>query len=360
MDRALQLAARGKGTASPNPMVGAVIVKDGKIVGEGWHEQAGLPHAERVALANAGENSRGAELYVTLEPCAHNGRTGPCADAIIAAGIKKVFVAMRDPNPLVDGKGIAKLCAAGVAVEEGLLADDAALLNEVFLKWITSCRPFVVAKYAMSLDGKIATASGQSKWISCEQSRSFTHKLRNQYDAIMVGCGTVKIDDPALTCRLPGGKNPIRIIVDSKAGIDLSAQVLADGLAKTIVVATDAAPLENIRRINELEHAEAVILPAKDGRVDLLSLMDYLGKQNVTSILLEGGATLHAAMLEENLVDKVHAFIAPIIIAGKTAPGPVGGTGADRLAEAWRLDGMSVQTIGVDVLISGYIKKEKE
>ncbi len=355
MRRALEVAAKARGCTSPNPMVGAVLVKNGEIIAEGWHECAGLAHAERVALLAAGENSRGADMYVTLEPCCHNGRTGPCTEAIIAAGIKKVYVAVRDPNPVVNGKGIAMLKNAGIEVEEDLLAEDAQLLNEIFFKWVLENSPFVIAKYAMSLDGKIATVTGDSKWISSEQSRAFTHQLRNDCDAILVGSGTVKIDDPALTCRLPGGKQPVRVIVDSRAGIELTSQLLCDGLARTIVAVTENAPAENIKRIMDTG-AEVAVLPSREERVDLSALLKYLGGQNITSVLVEGGATLHASMLSQGLVDKLYVFIAPIIISGKTAPGPVGGIGWEKVADAWQLSDVKMEKIGPDIMVSGYIK----
>ncbi|MDR2006241.1 MAG: bifunctional diaminohydroxyphosphoribosylaminopyrimidine deaminase/5-amino-6-(5-phosphoribosylamino)uracil reductase RibD, partial [Acidaminococcales bacterium] len=244
MRRALEVAALARGRVTPNPMVGAVLVKDNEVVAEGWHEKAGTAHAEIVALDRAGQAAADATLYVTLEPCSHHGRTGPCADALIAAGVKKVFVAVRDPNPLVAGKGIERLKEAGVEIVEGLLAKEAKKLNEIFFKWITTSLPFVAMKYAMSLDGKIAAKTGDSKWISGSLSRETAHDLRNTYDGIMVGVGTVEADDPALTCRLAGGRNPVRIVADSRARISLTARLLRDGLAKTIVAVTDLAPAE--------------------------------------------------------------------------------------------------------------------
>ena len=360
MERALYLAALGQGSTSPNPMVGAVIVKNNDIIAEGWHEKAGLPHAEVVALNKAGDAARDADMYVSLEPCSHYGKTSPCVDAIIEAGIKRVVVAVRDPNPLVSGNGIAKLKAAGIKVEEGLMAKEAERLNEVFFQWIKTGVPFVVAKYAMSLDGKIATRTGDSKWISCPKSRELTHKLRNIYDAILVGFGTVKADNPALTCRLEQGRNPVRVIVDSRGETPLDAQVLNDGLAQTIMVLTDAAPTEKIEQFKKLDNVRVITMPQVNGWVDLESLLRYLGSQEITSVLVEGGSTLNASLLAGKLVDKVQVFIAPIIIGGQAALGPVGGCGVETIAQSWQLTDMEVEKIGSDVLLSGYLHKEKK
>ncbi|MDR3589790.1 MAG: bifunctional diaminohydroxyphosphoribosylaminopyrimidine deaminase/5-amino-6-(5-phosphoribosylamino)uracil reductase RibD [Negativicutes bacterium] len=355
MLKALELAGRAVGRTSPNPMVGAVIVKDGRVVGEGYHQKAGTPHAEVHALAAAGQEARGATMYVTLEPCCHHGRTGPCSNAVIAAGVRRVVAAMTDPNPKVAGQGLAQLRAAGLAVEEGLLAAEAARLNESFIKWVSTGMPFGVMKTAMTLDGKIATRTGHSKWITGAAARLRVHKLRDSCDAIMVGIRTVLADDPELTTRLPeGGRNPVRIIVDSQARTPLTAKVASDGQAPTLIAVAADAPSENIAAL-KASGAEILVLPRGDTGVDLRALFKVLGERKLTSVLIEGGATLNAAALAANLVDKVEAYVAPKIIGGAAAPGPVGGQGAETLADVVLLEDAAVETVGEDILISAYV-----
>lgn len=358
MEQALTIAQYGIGRTSPNPMVGAVIVNNGRVVGQGWHRQAGTPHAEVHALQQAGELARGATMYVTLEPCSHYGRTGPCVDAVIAAGIKKVVVAMTDPNPLVAGRGIKKLRATGIEVIDGVLATEAAQINEVFIKWISTQMPFVVLKSAMSLDGKIAAYTGHSQWITGSEARERVHQLRDCYDGILVGIGTVLADNPSLTTRLSyPGKNPLRIIVDSKARIPLDAQVITDGLP-TVLAVTSQAPhskLETLRACG----VQVLLVDSKQGRVNLPQLFKTLGQQGITSILVEGGASINAAVLEENLVDKVQWFIAPKIIGGKDAPGPVGGNGVADVNHAKLLEDIKMETMGEDILISAYVRNRE-
>ncbi|MDR3564839.1 MAG: bifunctional diaminohydroxyphosphoribosylaminopyrimidine deaminase/5-amino-6-(5-phosphoribosylamino)uracil reductase RibD [Negativicutes bacterium] len=355
MRQALAMAARAAGRTSPNPMVGALLVKDGQLVGEGCHLCAGTPHAEVHALACAGESARGATLYVTLEPCCHHGRTGPCADAVIAAGVKRVVAAMTDPNPKVAGGGLALLRQAGLEVEEGILAAEAARLNESFIKWVSTKMPFVIMKTAMTLDGKIATHTGHSKWITGAAARLQVHMIRDTVDAIMVGIGTVLADDPALTTRLPqGGRNPLRIIVDSKARTPLTAKVVTDGLAPTIIAVTDDAPSANIAALRA-NGVELLMLPRGETGVDLRILLRTLAERKITSVLLEGGATLNAAALAANVVDKVQAFIAPKMIGGSAAPGPVGGVGVTTLDDAVQLEDVAVETVGEDILVSAYV-----
>lgn len=360
MKQALALAAQGLGRTSPNPVVGAVIVADGSIVGQGWHQAAGTPHAEVHALAQAGRLARNATLYVTLEPCCHYGRTGPCTDVIMAAGVKRVVVAMTDPNPLVRGKGIQKLRQHGLEVLEGVCAAEAAQLNEVFIKWIATGLPFGVLKTAMTLDGKIATYTGHSKWITSERSREYVHGLRNLYDAILVGIGTVLADDPSLTTRLPdGGKNPIRVIVDSKGRIPLAAKLLCDREAPVIIAVGPEAPAEKLAAL-QAKGAEVLKLPLVAGRgVSLRHLFAELGQRKITSIFVEGGAEVNASALAENVADKVHWFIAPKIIGGKTAPGPVGGLGVSDMAQATVLEDIQVQTIGKDILMTAYLQRRE-
>ncbi|MBN1318080.1 MAG: bifunctional diaminohydroxyphosphoribosylaminopyrimidine deaminase/5-amino-6-(5-phosphoribosylamino)uracil reductase RibD [Anaerolineales bacterium] len=355
MMRVLQLAERGRGRTSPNPMVGAVIVKDGQIVGEGYHPKAGQPHAEIFALRAAGEKARGGTLYVNLEPCCHYGRTPPCTQAIIRAGISEVHFSMLDPNPQVAGKGAAELEAAGIRTVIGERQEQAHELNEVFIHWMATGMPFVVAKFGMSLDGKIATRTGDSRWITNTESRTYTHTLRDQLDAILVGADTVIIDDPMLTTRLDKDdvKHPLRIVLDSKGRIPIDARILDSALpGKTIVASTEVVAVERRQALAE-KGIELLVCPEDDGRVDIKSLLVKLGSRQITSLLVEGGGTMMASFLEKGLVNKMLSIIAPLIIGGD-APTPVGGLGVDRLADAWRLTRLDVRQFGTDVLVSGY------
>jgi len=357
MRLALELAACARGRTSPNPLVGAVLVRDGVIIGKGYHTRAGMPHAEIEALRDAGGDARGATLYVTLEPCCHTGRTGPCTEAVLAAGVKRVVAAMRDPNPLVSGRGLARLREAGVEVSEGVLEEEARRLNEVFIKYITTRTPFVALKTAMSLDGKIATRTGDSRWITGEESRLYVHKLRDIYDAILVGVGTVIKDDPSLTTRLPeGGRDPVRVILDSRGRTPVGARVLKqESEAATVIAVTEAAPKENIAALAE---TGAKILVCGPGPlVDLNVLLRTLAEQELTSILVEGGARVNASFLAAGLVDKVIWFIAPKIVAGETAPGPVGGEGVARMAEALELQNLALRRFADDLCLEGYLKR---
>ena len=357
MREALRLARNAEGRTSPNPLVGAVIVKENRIVGVGWHRKAGTPHAEIHALHMAGELARGADIYVTLEPCSHYGRTGPCAKALVEAGVKRVIIAMQDPNPLVAGKGVAILEAAGIEVVCGVLEKEAAALNEVFLKWITTKMPFVVMKTAMTLDGKIASHSGKSRWITNEASRLRVHRMRDIYDGILVGIGTVLADNPSLTTRLPegSGKNPLRIIVDSSARTPLDAAVLTDHQTPTWIAVTEDAPAERIRA---LQAAGAEILCVNKGNhVDLKVLMELLGDKGICSVFVEGGGTVNFSLLQAGLVDRVYAFIAPKLLGGKTALTPIEGEGFGTPDEAVLLDDIEIENIDGDLLISGLIRK---
>lgn len=357
MQQALQIAAYAAGRTSPNPLVGAVIVKDGRVVGQGWHRKAGTEHAEIHALRQAGELAAGATIYVTLEPCSHYGRTGPCSKALIDAGIKRVVIAMLDPNPLVAGKGVAMLKAAGIEVETGLLQEQAERLNEVFLKWIMTKMPFAVMKTAMTLDGKIATAAGNSKWISNEVSRRRVHELRDVYDGILVGIGTVLADDPALTTRLASqsGKNPLRIVVDSRARTPLTAKVVTDGQAETLIAVTVAA---EAAKVEALRQAGVEVLVVNDGQqVDLKQLFCRLGERGICSIFVEGGALINYSLLKAGLIDKVYSFIAPKMVGGSSAPGPVGGDGVETLDQAFLLEDVETELLAGDILVSGYINR---
>jgi diaminohydroxyphosphoribosylaminopyrimidine deaminase/5-amino-6-(5-phosphoribosylamino)uracil reductase len=353
---ALDLAAQGLGSTSPNPMVGAVLVKDGEIIGTGYHQKAGGPHAEVIALDAAGDLARGATLYVTLEPCSHTGKTPPCTNRIIAAGVRKVVVAMQDPNPLVNGRGLAQLNEAGIKVKSGVLQDNAERLNEAFIKFITEKHPFVTMKAAMTLDGKIATRTMASRWISGERSREYGHRLRNQHDAIMVGIGTVQADNPSLTTRLPeGGKNPLRIVIDSNANTPLHSKVVLEQPDTTLLFATDAAPEKQVLALRQ-HGVEVIQLPAgNNGRVPLDAVMDELGRRDITSVLVEGGSALNYSLLEQGLVDKVSFFVAPMIFGGDTALSPVGGTGVATVEEAWNITDIEINRYDSDILITGYI-----
>ena len=353
MREALRIAKNAEGRTSPNPLVGAVIVRDGKIIAEGWHRKAGTSHAEVHALNMAGELAKNSTMYVTLEPCSHFGRTPPCANRIVESGVKKVFVAMKDPNPKVAGRGIEILKSAGIEVEVGILEDEARKLNEVFLKYITKKIPFVTAKFACSLDGKISTVGGESQWISCEESRKFSHHLRDINDAIMVGVRTILADNPSLTTRLVEGKNPVRVIVDSLARTPIDSKIIRDGRAKTILAVTKNAPPE---KISALKNFGVEIIETDGEKVDLKFLMNELAEREITSILVEGGGTLHFSMLKENLVDKVFAFIAPKILGGNNALTAVEGAGFEKLSDVVRLKNFSAEKIGEDFLIGGYVE----
>ena len=354
MQHAIDLARNGRGMTSPNPLVGAVLVDDdGNVVGEGWHHKAGEAHAEVNALAEAGEKARGTTAYVTLEPCSHYGRTGPCCEALIAAGVKKVVVAIGDPNPKVAGNGIRRLQEEGIEVNVGVLAKEAAEINEVFLHWITTNRPFVALKYAMTLDGKIATGTGDSKWITGEEARTHAHFLRSIYDAILVGKGTVLADDPSLTCRLVEGKNPIRIVLDAKLEMPLTAKVLSDGEAETIIVAGKDVLPERLAERTGLEKVEVLQVDTDDGKVDLNALLTTLSERKITSILVEGGGAVHGSFFDAGFVDRVYAFIAPKLIGGKEALSPIGGMGCLKIADGLKLDRVETMALGNDFLITG-------
>ena len=353
MLRAIELAGKGKGWTTPNPMVGAVLVKKGRIVAEGFHSRAGSPHAEIVALKKAGKNAKGADLYVNLEPCCHFGRTPPCTDAIIKSGVRRVFAGMKDPNKLVCGKGIRALKAAGIKVSTGLMRNECEKLNEVFVKVMKTGLPFVTIKMAMSLDGKIATRGGDSQWISGEQSRNFVHKLRNQVDAILVGTNTILKDDPQLTCRSKKnrGWHPARIILDRRNRIPLKAKVFANSQAQQVIYVS--GPELPASREKNFKSKEIEVLKVKTGKsgFDLKHLMKLLAQRNLTSILIEGGAEINASALQAGIVDRFITFISPILVGGQQAPGPIGGKGIDKVANAKGLKNMKVTQMGKDVMV---------
>ena len=359
MRLAMQLAGNAIGRTSPNPLVGAVIVKDNRVVGCGWHRKAGTPHAEVHALNQAGELAQGADVYVTLEPCAHYGKTPPCAKALVEAKVKNVYGGLLDVNPKVAGKGFKILEDAGIHVEYGFLQDELRKQNEVFFKWIEHKKPFVVLKAAMTLDGKIATATGQSKWITNETSRAYGYKLRDIYDGIMVGINTVIEDNPMLTARVDGGKNPIRIVVDSSLRIDINANVIQDKSAKTIIATTDKADKDKILKLQAQDMDVIVVDKDENDKVDIEKLLDILGQKNICSILVEGGATLSGSFVAKKLVDKVYFFIAPKIVGGKEAKTPVAGTGILNLQEALTLKDIQIEKLEEDILIIGRVDKDK-
>ena len=354
MREALRLARRGAGATSPNPMVGAVVVAGDEIVGTGYHPRLGDPHAEVFALRAAGARARGATLYVTLEPCVHWGRTPPCTEAIINAGIRRVVAAMPDPDHRVGGRGLRRLAEAGVETRVGVGEREAIALNEAYVKHRTAGLPFVTAKWAMTLDGRIATRSGESQWISGEASRALAHEMRAAADAILVGIGTVLRDDPALTARTPAAsRNPQRIVLDSTLRIPLGARVFArDGTP--VVVATTDRGRPDTRRALEAMGVEVMSATGTDGRVDLAAVVRELGRRGVLSLLVEGGGTVLGAFADAGLIDKVVAFVAPTLVGGP-APGPVGGHGVETLAQARRLVRTGVRLVGEDVVIEGYV-----
>lgn len=357
MHRALRLAKRGAGYTNPNPLVGAVLVRNDRIIGEGYHEVYGSNHAEINAILHATEEVRGADLYVTLEPCSHYGNTPPCAQTILDKGIKRVIVAAEDPNPLVSGRGIALLRENGVEVITGVLEKESRKLNEIFIKYITTGNPFCILKAAMSLDGKIATRTGDSQWITGESARRQVHLLRHRVACVMTGIGTVLSDDPQLTTRLPGkkGKDAVRVIVDSSARIPLSAKVLnVDSNAPAIVAVTEKAPDKKIRELERMG-AKVILTPQAENGVDLAFLMKKLGEQGLDSVLLEGGSALNESALRQGIVDKVIFFIGPILIGGDTAKTAVGGRGIDFLKDACRLQNLRTQFFGPDILVEGYL-----
>ena len=353
MRRAIELADRGAGFTNPNPLVGAVIVKDGRVIGEGWHERYGQWHAERNALRNCVEDPRGATMYVTLEPCCHYGKTPPCTEAVIERGIARVVVGLEDPNPLVAGKGIARLREAGIEVECGVEEEALREQNRIFLKYIRTRRPWVVMKTAMTLDGKIATRTGDSRWVTGEEARAVGHELRARLMGIVVGIGTVLADDPSLTCRIEGRevRQPVRVVVDSQARLPLDSRLATTAREfRTVVAHTRFAPAE---RLEALQGAgvETWLCGEREGLVDAPDLLRLLGERGIDSLLLEGGGNLNFSFLREGLVDEVYAFVAPKVVGGAEAKTPVEGRGVDRMADALRFRLRGVERVGEDVLL---------
>jgi len=360
MTLALRLAAKGRGKTSPNPMVGALVVKKGRIVGRGYHHGPGQPHAEILALTQAGSRARGAILYVTLEPCCHLlKRTPPCVPAVIQSGVRQVVVAMIDPNPSVKGRGIAALRRAGITVTTGIAQEEAAQLNRAYLHWVRTDRPYVILKAGMTLDGKVATAKGESQWITGPRARQEAHRLRSQVDAVVVGVGTVLKDDPSLTARLSdrplklASRQPLRVVLDSKLRTPLTARICAkQDQAKTLIVTTSRAS-QSRRRPFERAGVEVVSLSEKKGRVSLPALMTVLGKRGITSVLIEGGSTVNATALRAKLVNHVLFYLAPTLLGGQDAKAVIGDRSSERLAQALTLRRVTVRRIGNDVVVEG-------
>ena len=360
MEYALSLARLAVGCTSPNPAVGAVVVKDGLVMGMGYTQPAGSEHAEVMALRQAGDKARGAAMYVTLEPCSHYGRTPPCAEAIIKAGISEVHIALLDPNPVVSGRGIGRLNEAGVRTYVGMCEEEACQINEAYIKHITTGLPFVMAKFAMSLDGKIATKTGDSKWITNEEARKYAHGLRYGADVIMVGANTIVADDPHLTARGCGGRGgtgkmqPLRLVVDGRGRVPVDAHVFEQPGCVLLAV---REPLDPVRKTAFVDAgAEVLECPAGIGGVDVVELLRLLGKRGIVTVLAEGGGELLGTLFDNDLVDKVMVFISPVIIGGQSAA-IVAGNGVDTMAEAMRLSRVDIKTFGEDVLLSGYVEK---
>lgn len=367
MKKVLELARQGMGRTSPNPMVGCVVVKDGNIISEGYHEKYGGFHAERNALLKCGAEAEGADLYVNLEPCCHQGKTPPCTDIIIEKKIKRVFVGCLDSNPLVAGKGIEILKHHGIEVETGILQEECRALNEVFFHYIETGLPFVAMKYAMTLDGKIACETGDSKWVTGEAAREQVQRLRNQYRGIMAGIGTVLADNPMLNCRMEHGRNPVRIICDSRLRIPENCQIVETAKEQETIIAyceskirqgqcsgIDRQKQEKIQRL-EKKGLQLLAVSEQNGRLYLLELLQRLAEQKIDSILLEGGGTLNASMLAEHLVQRVYAFISPKLVAGAEAKSPVEGKGIAKMAEAISLHNVETAFYESDICITGRV-----
>lgn len=356
MLRALELAARGQGYVEPNPLVGCVIVRGAEVIAEGWHRHYGGPHAEVDALSMAGSRAEGSTMYVTLEPCSHQGKTPPCAPAVIAAGVQRVVVALDDPFDEVAGRGFEQLRTAGVEVIRGVCEAEARKQNAPYLKRVTTGRPWVIAKWAMTLDGKIATRTGDSRWISSKASRELVHALRGRVDAIVVGRGTAKADDPLLTARPPGARTATRVVLDGKATLSSMSQLAqtTNEAPLLVVVNADAHPAE-LERLNR-SGCETFVCQGDTHAGRLAELLDELGRRNMTNVLVEGGQTVLGALFDEQLVDEVHVFIAPKLIGSSEAPSPIGGAGLELMSAAWTLDDPTYQQIGDDVYLRGMLK----
>jgi diaminohydroxyphosphoribosylaminopyrimidine deaminase/5-amino-6-(5-phosphoribosylamino)uracil reductase len=358
MRMAISLAKKGIGETNPNPAVGAVLVKNGRVIASAYHKKAGLPHAEALVINKAGKKARGATLYCTLEACAHYGKTPPCIDAIIKSGIKRAIFAMKDPNPINYGRGIAKLKKAGIETEYGLLGKESSMLNRPFIKFMKNRLPYVTLKMAQSVDGKIADAKGRSRWITSLSSRRLAHKLRAKNEAVMIGINTLLTDNPFLTNRTSNqiGRQPLRIVLDTNLRTPLRSRVLKNNKIKggeVLIAGGMGAPFKK-KTLLEKKGAKVILLPRKNGRIDLLYLMKYLASINVMSVLCEGGGELAASLLKDKLVDEIFFFISPRLIGGRTSPTSCGGSYSD-IRKSIRLKNISVERIGPDILIRGYL-----
>ncbi|WP_249755791.1 bifunctional diaminohydroxyphosphoribosylaminopyrimidine deaminase/5-amino-6-(5-phosphoribosylamino)uracil reductase RibD [Microvenator marinus] len=350
MRRAIELARKGAGRTRPNPHVGCVVVRDGAVIAEGWHRKAGDVHAEVDALRKT-DDAQGATAYVNLEPCSHHGRTPPCVDALVNARVSRVVVAMIDPDPRVSGRGIEHLRAHGIEVEVGVLEEEARYLNRGYLKLQRTQTPWVLAKWAMTLDGRISSTTGHSAWVTGEESRGLVHELRDELDAILVGAGTVRLDDPQLTCRREGGRNPTRVILDSLLSLEPTRRVF-DSNADVLVYASVNAP-EQAEHLLKARGVKVVRVPRLAGGLDLQAILQDLGKRGIMSMLVEGGGAVHGSFFDAKLVDEVFAFVSPKIIGGELAPGPVGGLGIPRMDQSLKLSKVQSRTLGEDFLIQG-------
>ena len=350
MMRAIELAKKGKGWTNPNPMVGAVIVKNGKIIGEGYHEKCGQLHAERNAIASLTESAEGATIYVTLEPCCHYGKTPPCTEAILEQKSARVVIGSRDPNPKVAGKGAEILRRAGLQVQEDFMREECDELNPVFFHYITNKTPYVVMKYAMTADGKIATKTGASKWITGEEARNEVQRMRHKYMGIMAGIGTVLADNPLLNTRIEGKKSPVRIICDSKLRMPLDSQICKTAKVYKTIIAYSVGEEDKVNQLLELG-IQLIHCPGKNGKVDLVKLMEYLGEQGIDSILLEGGGTLNDNALQAGIVQKLMVFVAPKLFGGEESKTPVEGAGVNEPAEAVGMNLKGVKQVGEDLLL---------
>jgi diaminohydroxyphosphoribosylaminopyrimidine deaminase/5-amino-6-(5-phosphoribosylamino)uracil reductase len=357
---AIKLAEKGKGRVSPNPLVGALVVKGDHIVGQGYHARYGDQHAETKALEEAGSEAKGATIFINLEPCCHHGQTPPCVDEIIKAGISKAVISVKDPNPIVNGKSIEILKSKGIEVKLGIQEKTASKLNEFFFKYITTGTPFVMLKSGMSLDGKVATKTGESKWVTSEPSREYVHQLRNQMDATLVGIETILRDNPRLTTRLKNskGRDPIRVVIDSLLRIPIRMRIFTqESDAGNTIITTYNAPIDRIKKIEASGAKVLFVKPKGRNRVDMQAMVKELGKLQITSLLIEGGPGINASAIQEGIVDKVIMFIAPIIIGGKIAPSTIQGDGIARLEDAVRIHNIKTKRLGDDLKVEGYVEK---
>lgn len=356
MRQVLRLAEKGRGRTAPNPMVGAILVKGGQVVGRGYHVRAGEPHAEIVALQQAGEKARGSTLYINLEPCTHFGRTPPCAPRVVEARVRRVVIGMMDPNPRVKGRGIQSLSQAGIDVQVGILEKECQRTNEAFCKYIIKKEPFVILKVASTLDGKTATQKGDSKWITGEVSRRFVHRLRDQSDGVLVGIGTILRDDPLLTARIKGGHDPYRVVLDSRLRIPERARVLEGSPSKAIIATTEEGSNEKMERL-ERKGVQILVLNSKEGRIDLKTCLQSLGAIGIMTLLVEGGSEINGSFLDEGAIDKFYFFFSSKWIGDEKAPGIFGGHGVQDLSKTIKLNQLRFRRMGEDFLLEGYVEK---